>query len=94
MNVLIAVVSAIFAMICKVQSETFTKFLSAKCTVYDPRLISVDYCFVKSFSRKTSFLNVGVILAKNLGGPTYVGEQVLTFKCFLRGLFRLRRILS
>lgn len=94
MNVQIAVVSAIIATICKVQSETFTKFISAKCTVYDPRSISVDYCFVKPFSRKASFLNVGVILAKNLGRPAYVKEQVLHFKYFSRSLFRFRRISS
>lgn len=51
---------------------SLAKFKSAKCTVLDPATITLNYCFVKAFSRADSFLNIGVTLSRKLDRPCFV----------------------
>lgn len=57
-----------------VRGFIFTKFLSAKYIVLDPKSIELNYCFVKSYSRTNTVINIGVTLLRTMHGPAYVSS--------------------
>lgn len=71
-----------------VQGFSFTKFLSAKCLVLDPKSIELNYCFVKSYSRTNTVINIGVNLTRNMHKPGYVSK--VQPKIFNSGLWILK----
>lgn len=78
-----------------VHGFVFTKFLSAKCIVLDPKSIELNYCFVKSYSRTNTVINIGVNLLRTLDKPGYVSSVMsLTFSTANNFRRRFSRITS
>lgn len=53
-------------------TQAKTMFKSAKCTVLDSASITLNYCYVKPYSRTVSYLNVGIDVKRKLDAPVYV----------------------
>lgn len=76
----------LFLALGNVRGFIFTKFLSAKCLVLDPKSIELNYCFVKSYSRTNTVLNISVNFTRTLHKPGYVSYISKTKNITLRQL--------
>jgi len=57
---------------CATDSENGHRIKSVECTSLDNKSVSVDYCFVKAYSRKLSTLNMKFDFHRKFPKPIYI----------------------
>jgi hypothetical protein len=70
-NLRLSLALLLLALISSIDCNT-TRFKKIKCTVLNETAVSIDYCYVKVYSRKLSSLNTDIIFHGQWLRPIFV----------------------
>jgi hypothetical protein len=64
------------ATIISEEADFSLKFKSVKCTVDEPEVMKMNFCYIKPISRAVSSLNLGAELFEEFASPTEVENNI------------------